>query len=412
MSNLTKSQQQQRLQNLLLAGNLYKSHKIHKEMAKLNQVSASGFRTLQKGIAQQTNLITQQTNLITQQTNLMEQERLERKQREYREIAEKNRIKSVQQIVFVVSEELDNIIKKLKSSKKKNHLELYFKILSLNAELENNDISPNSFDTQIEKKEISNLIKNINSYYLSIKKKLSKAEVKDLDKITNILEVNEEEEIDKLNSTVLAKAEKMKKQKLKTIKDSLIGPCGNVLYFFPFDESRTKLCFQIAKLKIDQLKYKIDAPLRLEIEIADKSFYLNDRDESLKIWYNSFVRDLLKHYTLAEIVKIRSLTLDWNNKYKDGKAGVVGKFKSLFGKKKTKEDFWSEFKNKNKKIFDKIEKTLPKLIEKSYTHIKAGREKEHLKIKKLKNTIKKEQKEFNQIYKRHPFVKTIINSRA
>ena len=133
MSNLTKSQQQQRLQNLLLAGNLYKSHKIHKEMVKLNQVSASGFRTLQKGIAQQ-------TNLIAQQTNLMEQERLERKQREYREIAEKNRIKSVQQVTFMVSEELEDIIKKLKSSKKKNYLELYFKISSLNAELENNFI--------------------------------------------------------------------------------------------------------------------------------------------------------------------------------------------------------------------------------------------------------------------------------
>ena len=97
MSNLTKSQQQQRLQNLLLAGNLYKAHKIHKEMTKLSQVTASGFRTLQKGIAQQ--------------TNLMEQERLERKQREYREIAEKNRIKSVQQVTFMVSEELEDIIK-------------------------------------------------------------------------------------------------------------------------------------------------------------------------------------------------------------------------------------------------------------------------------------------------------------
>ena len=63
-------------------------------------------------------------------------------------------------------------------------------------------------------------------------------------------------------------------------------------------------------------------------------------------------------------------------------------------------------------IFDKIGKTLPKLIEKSYAHIKADREKELVKIKKLKNTIKKEQKEFNQIHKRHPFVKTIIASRA
>ena len=91
---------------------------------------------------------------------------------------------------------------------------------------------------------------------------------------------------------------------------------------------------------------------------------------------------------------------------------MLGKLTSLFGKKKTKEDLWVEFKNKNKKIFDKIGKTLPKLIEKSYAHIKADREKELVKIKKLKNTIKKEQKEFNQIHKRHPFVKTIIASRA
>ena len=243
MSNLTKSQQQQRLQNLLLAGNLYKSHKIHREMTKLSQVTASGFRTLQKGIAQQ--------------TNLMEQERLERKQREYREIAEKNRIKSVQQVTFMVSEELEDIIKKLKSSKKKNYLEFYFKISSLNAELENNFISPDSFDTQIEKREISKIIKNINSYHLSIKKKLSKSELKDLEKIMDILEVNEEEEIERLNSTVLAQAEKVKKKKLKIIKDSLDGPCGEVLCFFPFDESRVKLAFQLAKIQVKDLKYKI-----------------------------------------------------------------------------------------------------------------------------------------------------------
>ena len=400
MSNLTKSQQQQRLQNLLLAGNLYKSHKIHKEMVKLNQVSASGFRTLQKGIAQQ--------------TNLMEQERLERKQREYREIAEKNRIKSVQQVTFMVSEELEDIIKKLKSSKKKNYLELYFKISSLNAELENNFISPDSFDTQIEKREISKIIKNINSYHLSIKKKLSKSELKDLEKIMDILEVNEEEEIERLNSTVLAQAEKVKKKKLKIIKDSLDGPCGRVLYFFPFDESRVKLAFQLAKIQVKDLKYKIIVPWDLESMIIHEGDWSPGRDyrEGLKIWFNSFVKDLLKNFKIAEIVKIRSLTLDWNNKYRYGNAGMLGKLTSLFGKKKTKEDLWVEFKNKNKKIFDKIGKTLPKLIEKSYAHIKADREKELVKIKKLKNTIKKEQKEFNQIHKRHPFVKTIIASRA
>ena len=284
----------------------------------------------------------------------------------------------------------------------------------MNAELENNFISPDSFDTQIEKREISKIIKNINSYHLSIKKKLSKSELKDLEKIMDILEVNEEEEIERLNSTVLAQAEKVKKKKLKIIKDSLDGPCGEVLCFFPFDESRVKLAFQLAKIQVKDLKYKIIVPWDLEYKIIHQGDWCPSKDyrEGLKIWFNSFVKDLLKNFKIAEIVKIRSLILDWNNKYRYGNAGMLGKLTSLFGKKKTKEDLWVEFKNKNKKIFDKIGKTLPKLIEKSYAHIKADREKELVKIKKLKNTIKKEQKEFNQIHKRHPFVKTIIASRA
>ncbi len=50
MSNLIQSEKQQKLQNLLLVVNLYKNHKIHKEMVKLNEVSQEGFSNLQTGI--------------------------------------------------------------------------------------------------------------------------------------------------------------------------------------------------------------------------------------------------------------------------------------------------------------------------------------------------------------------------
>ena len=55
---------------------------------------------------------------------------------------------------------------------------------------------------------------------------------------------------------------------------------------------------------------------------------------------------------------------------------------------------------------------IQKIIENSYSNLKKDREKELVKINKLKNTIKKEQKEGEDIYKRHPFVRTIIKSRS
>jgi len=414
MSNLTKNEKQQRLQNLLLAGNLYKNHQVHKEMVKLNETSQQGFNNLETGLNNVNRNIGSLNSKMDQQNQLLEQQNYERQLKEQTEIREKNRIKAVNQIIFIVGEELDEIEKYLKSSKKKNNLELYFKILSLNAELQNNDVSPESFDTQAEKKEVSNLIKKINSYAVSLKTKFTKNELKDLDKIMDILEVNEEAEIEKLNSTVLAQAEKANKGKKDYINVSLKTACGEVLYFFPTDSSRTALLFKIGQLKLKNSKYKIGMNYDLMERLA-KFWPSASRGDIANVWYTSFVKDLLKEYSVMELMKIRSILIDWRNKYSKGakwaNTGIVGGFKSLLGKKKTDQEVWDDFKNINKKIFEKIEKVLPKMIDNSYLHIREDREKELVKINQLKNTINKEKKEVNEIYKRHIFVKTIIKSR-
>ena len=415
MGNLTKAEQQQRLQNLLLGAHLYKNHQVHKEMVKLNETSQQGFKNLQTGLNSVNRNIGSLNSKLDQQNQLIRQQEYERKLKEQAEIREKNRIKAINQIIFVVGEELDEIEKLLKSSKKKNNLEIYFKILSLNAELQNNDVSPESFDTQAEKKEVSNIIKKINSYADSLKKKLTKNELKDLEKIMDILEVNEEAEIEKLNSTVLAQAEKANKNKKEYINACLKTACGEVLYFFPTDSSRTGLLFKIGQLKLKNSKYKIGMNYDLKERLA--RFWPSARKTEISdVWYTSFVKDLVKEYSIMELMKIRSILIDWINKYSKGakwaNTGVVGGFKSLLGKKKTDQDVWDDFKSKNKKIFDKIEKVLPKMIDNSYSHIREDREKELVKINQLKNVINKEKKEVDEIYKRHIFVKTIVKSRA
>ncbi len=415
MASLTKSEQQQRLENLLLAGNLYKNHQIHKETVKLRETTEQGFKDLKIGFNNVNRNIVALGIKMDEQNQRSRQQEYERKLKEQAEIREKNRIKAVNQIIFVVGEELDEIEKYLKSSKKKNNLELYFKILSLNAELQSNDVSPESFDSQSEKKEVSNLTKKINTYADSFKKKLTKNELKDLDKIMDILEVNEEAEIDKLNSTVLAQAEKANKNKKDYINACLKTACGEVLYFFPTDSSRTGLLFKIGQLKIKNTKYKIGMNHDLKERLA--RFWPSARKpEIANVWYTSFVKDLVKEYSVLELMKIRSILIEWINKYSKGakwaNTGVVGGLKSLLGKKKTDQDVWDDFKNKNKKIFEKIEKILPKMIDNSYLHIREDRQKELVKINQLKNSINKEKKEVDEIYKRHTFVKTIVKSRA
>ncbi len=122
MASLTKSEQQRRLQNLLLAGNLYKNHQIHKEMVKLNETTEQGFKDLKIGFNNVNRNIGALGSKMDQQTQLLRQQEYERKLKEQAEIREKNRIKAVNQIIFVVGEELDEIENYLKSSKKKNNL--------------------------------------------------------------------------------------------------------------------------------------------------------------------------------------------------------------------------------------------------------------------------------------------------
>ena len=402
MGQISKQEKQQKLQNILLAGNLYKSHKIHKDMVKFqnqsSQLQSQSLGAIEK-LGEGIDSVNEKLDI---QNSILENEHREKKLKE-------EKLKSINHILFIVSEEIEEIEYKINLNKKKENLEIYFRILSISAELDQNNINPENFDTVAEKKEISNLLKRINKSLLLIKNKLTKTELTDLDKITDILEFNEELELEKLNSSALAIAEKTKKNKINYLKESLKGRCGDVLYFFPIGYN----LFDFKELR-NNPHYKIKMPLYIFKEL-ESLWPKNTSSQVVNVWYLQFQRNLVSQFSNSEIIKIQFLWYAWSKKYSRGakwaNTGIVGGFKSLLGKKKTDQDVWDDFKNKNIKIFNKIEKLLPKLIENSYLHIKQDREKELKKIDQLKMKIENEKKEANDLYKKYPFVKTILKSR-
>lgn len=155
---MSKDLRANRAQVLLQAANLYKSHKIHQELMMLAKINEQGFSQLNQQIFTQSQIIAQQEN--------------DRRIKEKKEEDEKKKNKLLKQILFNVTEELEEIEKKLKF-KKKNFVEIYFTLLSLNTELTKFQITPESFEDQFEKKLISNSLKKLNSYIINIKRNLN-----------------------------------------------------------------------------------------------------------------------------------------------------------------------------------------------------------------------------------------------
>ena len=135
---------QRRMQNLLLGGNLYKSHKIGKELEKVTALHKYSI-----GVST--------ANL---RANMSILKNLEKKE------AENKKIKLLKDIFFQITEEIEEI-----ESKKTYPLEKYFLFSSLKAELESNEIDTSIADDLNEKKMISSTIKNLNKVIGGLDKK-------------------------------------------------------------------------------------------------------------------------------------------------------------------------------------------------------------------------------------------------
>ena len=173
---------QRRMQNLLLGGNLYKSHKIGKELEKVTALHKYSI-----GVST--------ANL---RANMSILKNLEKKE------AENKKIKLLKDIFFQITEEIEEI-----ESKKTYPLEKYFLFSSLKAELESNEIDTSIADDLNEKKMISSTIKNLNKVIGGLDKKLNKKEKIEREQILNILAVDEESQIKSLDGGYTAQMDKL-----------------------------------------------------------------------------------------------------------------------------------------------------------------------------------------------------------
>jgi hypothetical protein len=375
---MSKDLRANRAQVLLQAANLYKSHKIHQELMMLAKINEQGFSQLNQQIFTQSQIIAQQEN--------------DRRIKEKKEEDEKKKNKLLKQILFNVTEELEEIEKKLKF-KKKNFVEIYFTLLSLNTELTKFQITPESFEDQLEKKLISNSLKKLNSYIINIKKKLKSSDLKDIDLIMDILEVNEEEEIQKLNPSI--QEEKLRIERIKWLNETSVNynRYGEMLYIL-VRANKSLRWFRLEN------QYSSIWP-----QITN-----NENDREFK-FYKKFYSNLEKMIPIREhkqfFEKLGKLYRTWRDNYSLGSKSYNSKILNIFKKKKSDKEIWKEFYLKNKDILDKTKKIVIESLNISYSHVKTDLEK----VKKLKKKIEEEKVKIKDVYKKHPFLKNIIKSR-
>ena len=277
MSSLTTSQRQQRLTNVLLAGNLYKAHKIGKQ---LTQITALHKMSLGVSIA----------NL---KVNLAIYEKLQKKE------AEEKKIKLLKDIFFQISEEMEEI-----EENKSYPLEKYFLFLSLKAELEKNEIDTSLADDLSEKKMISSTTKTLNKTIEKLDEKFNKQERKDQELILNILEVDEEKQIKSLDSNANARMDKILKVFEKYLVDTKTfkkgeghSPNSKKVGFFDF--------FRVEKLNFLKINYDI-----YEMKDILSSSYepkLDEDNSLVQDFYDQLCENILKNIDNKKLKKIKKM---------------------------------------------------------------------------------------------------------
>ena len=405
MSSIKKADPQQRMTNMLLAGNLYKSHKIDKGIQKISQIQQAAMKQNMQ-MHQQT--MAQNREIIANQNaaNQIAQSQLRMQLSQAQQI---ERTKLLKNTFFEISEEVEDVLK----AKKITNIEKFFRYGSIKATLNRNEIDTDITDELSEKKLIRDTIKKVENEISKAEKKFTKNDKKDLEEIYKVLEVDEEAEIQKLGSSeVVLLAEKSKKLKAWYEKAKKVAG-GAALYFVlptkfnkdQIDENRSR-----AKKNKDLI-----IPTHFQNKItANKIFEhtgLESLDEILdskvfEWWYNHKFKDFFAKMGFWESASFMNMN----------KAGIKaiekGNKKSLFGKVTKVSDVLESHGKKYKKDLDKLIKQceeafknpFPKAVLKEASKAKA-------KISDLKKDIESEKDQLKKIFKKHPFVKTIISNR-
>jgi len=467
MSDLTLDQKQNRLGNLLLAGNLYKSHQISKS---INTLVGGQNQLLRQNREQH-----QQTMGVLRNTESIVNSQL-------KIITEVEKKKILKNIFFEINEEVEE----LEKNKKLTHVEKFCKYSTLLNLLENSKIDPSITEDLEEKKYIKDSIKKLKEQDENIKNNLSASDKKDLEEIYEILSNNEEYEIYKLKQDkdyVLGEiSQKLKDYYKKLMKihngvgllgfihshsdakyakenisenKKILKKEGGVLRLGTIFDSHYKndkdnyedffmLRLGISNLQliflnpqsdddINEFRYKYDS-------ISQEKLYRSERyinrwvkekfklgefykeigllDETL---YADAARDFLKVITHGEKAEFDGVISQY---WKDPVSTLTSVFKKTINKekmgltlfKKTRgnniDDVLIDLADRHSKVIKHLNKYAENAFMNAFPEEEEKSKVIEKKIIKLQETIQEERSKVSVLTKKHPFVATILSNRV
>jgi len=407
MSQLTTSQRQQQLTNILLVGNLYKSHQISNKLTEISDI--------QKKAIEVQNKVAKGIDRLSSQVEYQ----IAQKQAENNEIR-KNKL--LRDVFFQITEEIEEI----KSKKNIHSIEKYFLLLSLQSQMLHNSIDTSITDSFDEKKIISQTTKDIKSELEKLETNFSDEERKDLDIIFEILKVDENYEISALENSDSSKSLEFL-QKLVNVVEKEHKDDPGVLYRFPFFENIEKqasytdrnydleYCFKRDIINfedhlsffgkrwknIEDFSSSLSISVQLKIQFA--------KNDDLKIIEKTHKIEK-KHYQ-------KNADVPFVDSVKDGK--IIDQIsKDIFGKKlffpnadEREQIAEAYFKIKYKDINERLKNYIISALNLQFHDHSKKKVDEEKKIDLLKKNIKEEESVVKELGQKYNFIDKIISSR-
>ena len=412
MSSIKKVDPQQRLTNFLMAGNLYKAHKIDQGIQKVAKLQEAAM--VQSVQMHNQSMAQGQEMIYNQKTG--------------NRLAERgNHLAETQLTIQLTQAQQAENTKLLRNT--------FFRYGSIKATLDSNGIDTNITDDFTEKKYIRDTIKKVENQISKAEQKFNKKDKKDLDEIYQVLEIDEENEILKLSSSDVVKLiEKAKKLKEWYIKAKKIGG-ASIFYIFLSTAHKKDKKSKSSKISGSKI---FESQVSISKSIAKRSWIGKGMGKDIilpiHLMDSSFTFNLLKYIGLENPYDIlgSKIFFSWyTSKFKEfyKELGFFnsydydrplekiiaiiqkGDYKSLFGGRKTALDDlnkWdktgrahSDMQNHFKNAFLD---PFPKSVHKEADDAKK-------KIGNLRKEIDDEKIKLKNIFKKHPFVKTIISNR-
>ena len=208
MANVQQSQA--RLTNVLLAGNLYTTHKINKNLTTIAKNQEQMTAAITSGLGKVGDKIDESNELLRSGNRLAEEQlsvQSEIASQQQLEYVEKKQNELIRDTFFNISEEYEKLCK----NKSEDLLNKYFKLTSLQACIKKNKIDSSIATIMEDKKFISNIIENIESDINSSQNAFNDEHKKDLEEVLNILETDEESDIKKIKIKISEKMDSISK---------------------------------------------------------------------------------------------------------------------------------------------------------------------------------------------------------